>query len=311
MKNSDWSELGGFSRFLVLLLIVLTSTVVLSVVSLLLALPFMENLSLLDPEGGSLSIGAIKYFQIAQSFSVFIVPALLAGYFFWGHPTRGLGLTGPKASLIVLSSLIILACQPLASYMGLFNSQMELPGFLEGLEAWMEQTEESANHLIFRFLDTGNPGQIALNILMIVILPALGEEMLFRGSLQPIATQWLKNKHAAVWFTAFLFSAIHLQFFTFLPRFFLGILLGYLMVWGKNLWYPVAGHFTNNLMALVVFYYYRHAHPDINPLEPSPDELPLWWIIPGTLALVALLGAFYKKRQTASPAVTPKNTATE
>jgi membrane protease YdiL (CAAX protease family) len=300
MKNGDWSQLGGFSKLLVLLLIVLISAVVLSVVSLLMALPFLESFSVLNAGDNNLSIGAIKYFQIAQSFSVFIIPGLLAGYFFWGHPTRGLGLTGPKASLIVLSSLIILACQPLAGYLGLFNSQMELPGFLEGLEAWMQQTEESANNLIFQFLDTGHPGQIAINILMITILPALGEEMLFRGSLQPIATQWLKNKHAAVWFTAFLFSAIHLQFFTFLPRFFLGLLLGYLMVWGKNLWYSVAGHFTNNLMALVVFYYYRHAHPDINPLEPSPDELSLWWLIPGTLALVALLWAFYQKKENRS-----------
>ncbi len=297
MTQGRWSELGGFTKLLVLLLIVLISAVVFSVVSLVAALPFLDGFSLLNPEAGGMSTGTIKYFQIVQSFSVFIIPGLLAGYFFWGHPTRGIGFTPAHARLLWLSILIIVACQPVAGYLGFFNSEMQLPGFLEGLERWMQQAEESAHSLIFQFLDTGDPWQISINILMIAVLPALGEEMLFRGSLQPIAAQWLRNKHAAVWFTAFLFSAIHLQFFTFLPRLFLGVLLGYLMVWGKSLWYPVMGHFTNNLMALVVFYYYRHAHPEINPLEPSPEGLSLWWLIPGAIAFVALLVTFYRQRR--------------
>ncbi len=296
MIQGRWSELGGFTKLLVLLLIVLASAVVFSVVGLVAALPFMEGFSLLNPEDGGMSTGAIKYFQIVQSFSVFIIPGLMAGYFFWGHPTRGIGFTRTRGWLLLLSGLIIVACQPIAAYLGLFNSEMQLPGFLEGLETWMQQTEESVNSLIFQFLDTNDPWQITINVLMIAILPALGEEMLFRGSIQPIAVEWLKSKHAAVWFTAFLFSAIHLQFFTFLPRLFLGVLLGYMMVWGKSLWYPIAGHFTNNLMALAVFYYYRHAHPEINPLEPSPEDLSLWWLIPGTIALVALLVAFYRHK---------------
>jgi hypothetical protein len=99
----------------------------------------------------------------------------------------------------------------------------------------------------------------------------------------------------AVWITAFLFSAIHLQFFTFLPRFLLGLALGYLMLWGGNIWYPVAGHFANNLLSMVVFYYYRYSKPEMNPLEPGGEVLSPLWIIPGVVMTVSLFLSFYKR----------------
>jgi len=291
MKPS-FAHLGGFGKLLLLVILIFTSYIVFSLLAFLAAMPFMD-FSLTDPSRMALSTGALRYFQIVQSFSAFIIPSLLAGYLFWGQHTRGIGFSHPRWTMLSLSFLVIVTAQPLVSYLGIWNSQMQLPEFMQGLEQWMQQSEENAQDVIFRLLDTKATGVVLLNILMIVVLPALGEEMLFRGTLQPVFHQWLGNKHLAVWITAFLFSAIHLQFFTFLPRFFLGLALGYLMVWGKNIWYPVTGHFANNLLSLIVFYYYRHTNPEMNPLEPGVEELAPVWLIPGLILTIVLLGRFF------------------
>ena len=292
-----WSHLGGFGKLLVVTILVFSSFVVISLLAVLAALPFTDDLSFLSGVQGALSVGTLRYLQIVQSFSVFIIPSLLAGFLFGGHLTQGIGFYRPNSQLVILSFLIILFSQPLVGYLGTWNSSMQLPEYLGGLEQWMAQSEESASGFIYRFLDTDDPLILTLNFLMIAILPALGEEMLFRGVLQPLFGQWFRNKHIAVLITAFLFSAIHLQFFTFLPRFFLGIALGYLMVLGKNLWYPIAGHFANNFLSLVVFYYYRHTQPEINPLEPNEEMLSFGWVIPSMVLMSFLFWTFFRKRE--------------
>jgi membrane protease YdiL (CAAX protease family) len=290
-----WSHFGGFGKLLMFTLLVFVSFMVFSLLAMLGAIPFMNDFSFSGGGIMSMSIGMLRYFQIVQSFSIFIIPSLLAGLLFQRHPTRGLGFFRPSSRLILLSVVIIVSAQPFVSFLGVWNSSMQLPDFLGGLEQWMVQSEASASDIIYRFLDTDRAGLLLFNLLMIAILPALGEEMLFRGVLQPVFAQWLKNKHMAVFITAFLFGVIHLQFFTFLPRFFLGLVLGYLMLFGKNIWYPVAGHFANNFLSLIVFYYYRHTQPEINPLEPNSEQLSLIWIIASTLFLALISRVFFNR----------------
>lgn len=275
-----WNHFGGFGKIVMTILLVISSFVVFSFLAVLVALPFVDNISLLKGSSidGLMTTGMLRYLQIVQSMSLFIIPSLLAGSLFWGHFSRGLGLYKPQRIMLILSCLIIIFSQPLVNYLGLWNSTLKLPDFLGGLETWMRQSEESAADLIFRFLDTDQFYLVLVNVFMITILPALGEEMLFRGVLQPIFKEWFRNEHLAVFLTAFIFSAIHLQFFSFLPRFFLGLILGYLMIWGKNLWYPIAGHFANNFLSLILFYYYRYTHPEINPLQPLPDQMTISWL---------------------------------
>ena len=91
---------------------------------------------------------------------------------------------------------------------------------------------------------------------LIALIPAIGEELLFRGVLQQLFTKWTGEAHLAIFISAFLFSAIHLQFFGFLPRFVLGLVLGYMFYWSKNLWLPILAHFTNNAFAIIFNYHF-------------------------------------------------------
>ncbi len=103
-----------------------------------------------------------------------------------------------------------------------------------------------------------------VNLLMIAILPAIGEEFFFRGILQRLFSEWFKNIHVAIFITAFIFSAIHFQFFGFFPRFLLGLYLGYLFYWSGNLWIPIVVHFINNALVVILAYISANGYADID-----------------------------------------------
>ena len=161
-------------------------------------------------------------------------------------------------SLLLVMLTLILAI-PFLNALALFNSEMVLPQWMHSLEVRIKSMEETAGRLTGLFLTGGNGFTLALNLFMIAVLPALGEEFLFRGVIQRLLTEWTANKHVGVWIAAFIFSFIHFQFYGFLPRFLLGLYFGYLLVWSSCIWVPVTGHFINNGVA--VLYYHFSAKP--------------------------------------------------
>ena len=108
-------------------------------------------------------------------------------------------------------------------------------------------------------------GDFAFNLIMIGLLPAIGEELVFRGVVQKIFHQWSRNIHIAIWTTAFVFSAMHMQFYGFLPRMVLGGMLGYMLAWSGSLWLPIFAHFVNNAGAVVFMYLFQKGVTDIDP----------------------------------------------
>ena len=132
------------------------------------------------------------------------------------------------------------------------NEMMKLPTALHGMEQWMKDTENEAAQLTGAFLKTNTIGGLGVNLIMIAIIPAIGEEMLFRGILQRLFSEWFRNIHVAILFTAFIFGAVHLQFYGILPRMILGIIFGYLFFWTGSLWLPIFAHFLNNGSAVMV-----------------------------------------------------------
>jgi membrane protease YdiL (CAAX protease family) len=201
------------------------------------------------------SIGLLKYFQVIQSFGLFIIPALLAGYFFQRNSRRFLCLDRPSKWQIYLGTLVLMfASLPFINWMVTVNEAMHLPGFLKGVEDWMRITEDEAAKLTEAFMNMPTFGGFLFNMLMIAVLPAIGEEFLFRGLLQRLLKEWLGNIHFAIFMAAFLFSAMHMQFYGFFPRMLLGIMFGYLFYWSGSLWVPICAHFINNGSAVIFSY---------------------------------------------------------
>jgi membrane protease YdiL (CAAX protease family) len=124
-----------------------------------------------------------------------------------------------------------------------------------------------------------------VNLLMIGVIASVGEELIFRGLLQKLLTQMVRNVHLAILITAVLFSAFHFQFFSFLPRFILGLILGYMMFYGQSIWYPILAHFVNNAMG-VVYYYFN----SMGSADPMLEEIGTSTMIP--VAAIVSLGLF-------------------
>lgn len=246
-----------------LLLIILVSSVVIICFGLLAGLAaygpsmFKEFSSILSGEDLS-NINFLKFFQILSTIGVFIIPSYILlriernRTFYFNH-----SLPNPK-SLFLLAFLVLLASMPLLELSALINLEMQLPTYLSGLEEWMKVKELEAEKITHLLINTTTYSGLLINLIMIAVFPAIGEELLFRGIIQNIFTRWIKSPHFAIWITAILFSAIHMQFYGFLPRMLIGALFGYLYYWGKSIWLPILAHFINNaFVTITVFFQLR------------------------------------------------------
>ena len=183
---------------------------------------------------------------------------------------------------------------PFIEYTALLNSKLQLPESLSWLEHWMRESEDKATEITVSFLQMNNLYDFIINILIIALLPALGEELLFRGILQSIFIDWTKNIHWGIIITAILFSAFHFQFYGFLPRMLIGVYLGYLFVWSKNIWYPVAAHFVNNA-SIVIYIYFSKIDVEEAISNQSDEIYPFTMVIAGLVFFVFLSILVYRK----------------
>ena len=164
--------------------------------------------------------------------------------------------------------MTVIIAVPAINFLADLNSRMELPHFLKGVETKMQEMENGAQQMMDNFLKGTSYAGLLINLIMIAVIPAIGEELLFRGIFQQFITEWTKNKHAGILIAAAIFSAAHLQFFGFVPRFLLGAFFGYLLIWGQTMWLPIAAHFVNNATAVIYYFYYQRGlvHQDIDSL---------------------------------------------
>jgi uncharacterized protein len=177
----------------------------------------------------------------------------LAGFLFERNPARYLALnTSPRHYTYLLVFLALAVMTPLVNGMVTWNEGLNLPASLAGMEEWMQRMEEEAGKLTDAFMHVETTGGFMLNILMIAVLPAFGEEFLFRGVLQRLLGEWTRNMHVAILLTALAFGVMHMQFYGLLPRVFLGVVFGYIFLWTGSLWVPIFAHFLNNATALVL-----------------------------------------------------------
>lgn len=202
-------------------------------------------------------VNYFKYLQTFQHLSMFLLPALLISFLMKGDITSYFGLKRtPLLTISILTVLFIIFLIPLNSYLAWLNAGLDLPDWLDGLERWMNRKELQTERITEVLLEAGTTGGVIMNIIIIAILPALGEEFLYRGVLQNIFTGWFRSGTLAVLLTAFMFSAAHLQFYGFIPRFILGLGFGYIYLWSRNIWLPVLAHLVNNAIPVVLSYFY-------------------------------------------------------
>ncbi|OFX58226.1 MAG: hypothetical protein A2046_09400 [Bacteroidetes bacterium GWA2_30_7] len=281
MKQAILSELSPVGKLGITAIIILAIFFIFFVLAVLIAIlvfriNFFESAYIFTDLTNQDNINIIKFFQIIQSVGLFLVPPFLLGYLFENNSFKYLTIkTKPNLFPVLFTGIVMFAAIPLINFLASVNSKMSLPEFMSGIESWMKYSESEAQKITEAFVNVSTISGFLTNMLMIAIIPAFGEELLFRGVIQRIFKDWTKNIHWAVFITAFLFSAMHLQFYGFIPRFLMGVFFGYLFAWSGTIWLPIIAHFINNCFAVVFSYllYTKVIEKNIDTIGSSADTL--------------------------------------
>lgn len=221
---------------------------------------------------GVQSVLELKMAQLVQSVMVFVVPALLAVWCWSCRPAEWLRLRAVgNGWMYAIVVVLMIVAQPGINMLATWNEGFRLPAFMSEIEQYFQDMEASARELTEMLAAAPTIGALLLNLVVLAAVPALGEELTFRGVLLGLTDgdttlgariSPSHRTHIAVWVVGIIFSLIHFQFYGFIPRMLLGVVLGYLLVWTGSLWVPMVAHFTNN--ALVVLLYFAEEHFAIN-----------------------------------------------
>ena len=264
--QSPWAQLGLFLRFLG---IALLGLVVLSMPLALLPKP--------------LSGTTLKLEQMLSTFVLFGVPAYFyARLTFVDRPLYRLGFhPAERAAFYILGILLLVAALPFEGWLGVLNKNTPLPH-------WMIKSEESTERQLTAMLQAKNSLDVVFNLLVVAVIPGIFEEMCFRGVVQRLMIQLTKRPWVGIVLSAAIFSFFHFQFQGFLPRMFLGILLGAAFWYSGSLWVPAVAHcFYNGIQVLALAYY-----PDA--ITKETPSVPVYAVLISLVIVVGLLAVMRK-----------------
>ncbi|MCX6236957.1 MAG: CPBP family intramembrane metalloprotease [Bacteroidia bacterium] len=265
-----------------------------------------EMQNLIQDTSNPKNISVLKFFQTLQSIGVFIIPPFIIAWFLHDKPSVFLQYRQkPDFKSVLFVIAIIYFANPFINWLTEINSKLSLPEWMNSVEIWMQNSENQANKITEAFLSTTSLTTLFTNIAMIGILPAIGEELLFRGIVQQLFKKKFGNAHAAIWISAAIFSALHLQFFGFLPRLVLGAMFGYMLEWSGTLWLPMIAHFVNNTTAVIAYYLMQKGWigNGIDKTGTSSDGSS-YMVIVSIIFLFALFRALYLRTRTRSAYLT-------
>lgn len=271
-----------FTQLMILILLALIGTIaanVLGVIILLSATKIAGNDMASQPD-------ILRLIQFLSAIGIFIFPAFGMAWLCSRDIRQYLSLgkiPGIRVWLLLLAAYFLLS--PVMTLTQYVNQQMTLPDFLAPVEKWMREQEDKMEYFTRLLTATGNLKDLLMNIIVIAIMAGVSEELFFRGALQRVFERWTRNPHLVIWITAFLFSAIHLQFYGFIPRLLIGAYLGYLLYWSRNIWIPVIAHILNNLVAVLGM-----SHDEIRDMEFFSGDLTPEYLLP--LSIVTAISLF-------------------
>ena len=265
---------------------------------------------------GSQSTGSLKWLQFLQTTAMFLVPPILCAKL-WDKNHQAVSWLklnkGANVEVICMAIALMICAVPGINLLSDLNSKIQLPECLDSIEQILKQQEAAAAALTERFLKADSGWEVLLNIGLMALLPAFAEEFTFRGTLQQIlsnspkdgltaknevnrALVAKKRSSMAIWITAIVFSAIHMQFYGFIPRMLMGAMFGYVFVWTGSIWIPVLMHFTNNCMAVVAYSILEHSEKNIADTFGAGDT----WGIGAISLVITCLGLliFYRRTRT-------------
>lgn len=245
-----------------------------------------ESLSGVDSK-----INALKFIQLCTTLGTFLFPAFM--YSFVQDPMGDfirLKQTG-KPVLFGLAILGMLCAVPMIGMLYDWNRNVQLPA---DIMQTVKRAEDQASALTHLFLEMPSYAALFFNLLVIGIMPAIGEEFLFRGVLQRLFQDRIRNAHIAIWLTAAIFSLVHFQFLGFLPRMILGGILGYAFYYSGSIWVPVVAHAFNNSAQVIMAFLFQQGIISYN--VENTESTPIYLGILSLFISILIIALMYRRR---------------
>jgi len=293
---------AGFQLFLFPGIVLLGTVVFMALAfvtaSLIFGVPLETVPALVNQTDTSTGLNVARMMQVGSQLGLFVFPPLFFAWLVSRFPFAYLGFrTELKLQQLLPGLILLFAALPFIHALADLNKAMQLPAWLHEIEHWMLEKEDFAGILTERFLGVESIYLLFFNLLMIAVIPGIGEEMVFRSVLQPLFGKLFRNVHAGLVLSAFLFAFMHMQFYGFLPRFVLGIFLGYAYLWSGSVWLPVMMHTLNNAAAVVVFYLHHNAwiKTDIENFGSASGNI--YWVVASLILTCVLLFIMWSGRK--------------
>ena len=253
---------------------------------------------LLNPAFGN----AAKLMQLVASFGMFFLPAFFYAMLVNKKPLTHLGfrsLISKKQLLFVV--IIVLVGLFLSGALGELNEMIPIS------KKWalkFHKWEDEYSDQIMAMANMKTFWDYLFTLTVIALAPAIFEEVLFRGGFQQLFIKWFGNVWIGIIVTSILFSAVHVSYYGFLPRAALGVILGLLFYYSKNIWLNILAHFLNNGIAVTQLY--AMSKNGKIPKEALEDNMPFFsgtlsvlptilLVAAGIFALIPLMRAFKKE----------------
>lgn len=198
------------------------------------------------------SVARLRVSVVVQDLFLFIMPVALTMLIAAKNPlqfTRIAGRITLRETIFVIGIAIVSI--PAMNTIVAWNEGITFPESWSGIEHALRTSEALAQATVNQLMSGTTVGDLIISVLIVGVLTGFSEELFFRGALQPLLGVMMKNRHAAVWATAFIFSAVHLQFFGFVPRLLMGAYFGYLVLWSGSLRLSMLGHILNNSLVVI------------------------------------------------------------
>ena len=241
-------------------------------------------------------VNAFKVMQSVSSILIFFVPAYITARIVSNKPFERLGFKGGlKMDRILIAIFLMLSVLPFVAWLGDVNKAVPVGAELRKM---FDNFESQFENQVKQLAQFKSPVDYISALFVIAIMPALVEEVFFRGGLQKVLHRWLINPHVAILATSVIFSLIHFSFYGFLPRIALGMMLGYIFYFTGNIWYAILGHFFNNgLMVTVLYVQYLNS----KTIDPKVGESAPWWA--AIISMILVLFLFSRLRRMAATKV--------
>jgi uncharacterized protein len=240
--------------------------------------------ALLKPENVQVS----RLLQVLTTFFIMALPAFMVTAINGGNAVEKIGFNEVMSG----SQVLIVVSMVITGFFisGALSELNQMIPITKSATNYFQKLENEYNKQVMVLGNMKSTADFILSMIVLALVPAIFEEMLFRGTLQQITIALTRNAFAGILITSIFFSAVHLSYYGFLPRLFLGIMLGYIFYFGKNLWLSIIAHFLNNAYSLAVMFALSRSGK-LN-MEALDETYPLYYGVLGMAVIILLFIVF-------------------